>query len=236
MNIVRIFIFIIVPLIVNINLFSQNKGGKKMEEILNKIHWLGHASTMLDTEKIIYIDPWKIEKTDKKADIILITHEHFDHCSPEDIEKIKKDNTIIISVKDCTDKIKGNIKIIKPNEKIKIENIDIEAIPAYNINKDFHPKSNGWVGYIITINGIRIYQAGDTDAIDEMKKINVDIALLPVGGTYTMTAEEAANIANIFKPKIAIPIHWGDIVGSKTDADKFQKLFKGKTVILNSHK
>ncbi len=214
-------------------LFAREKGGDKMKDVLSKIHWLGHATTMIDAEKVIYIDPWKLKEGAKKADIILITHDHFDHCVPSDVKKIQKDDTTIVTVKDCAGKLNGDIKIVKPGDKINVKGIDIEAVPAYNVNKDFHPKSKGWVGFIVTINGVRIYQAGDTDMTEEMKTLNVDIALLPVGGTYTMTANEAATAANIFKPKVVIPMHWGDIVGSRADAEAFKKAFTGETVILS---
>lgn len=204
-----------------------------MKDVLKKIHWLGHATTRIDADKVIYIDPWKLKEGAKKADIILITHDHFDHCVPVDVKKIQKDDTTIVTVKDCADKLSGDIKIVKPGDKISVKGIEIEAVPAYNVNKDFHPKSKGWVGFIVTVDGVKIYQAGDTDMTEEMKKLKVDIALLPVGGTYTMTANEAATAANIFKPKVVIPMHWGDIVGSKADAEAFKKAFTGETVILN---
>lgn len=214
-------------------ILAGEKGrGDNMKDVLKKIHWLGHATTRIDADKIIYIDPWKIKEGAKKADIILITHDHFDHCVPTDVKKIAKDDTTIVTVKDCADKLKGDIKIVKPGDKLNVKGIEIEAVPAYNVNKDFHPRSKGWVGFIVTVDGVRIYQAGDTDSTDEMKKLKVDIALLPVGGTYTMTANEAATAANIFKPKVVIPIHWGDIVGSRADAEAFKKAFTGETVIL----
>lgn len=211
---------------------AQKKGGEAMKDVLNKIHWLGHAATRIDADKVIYIDPWKLKDDAKKADIILITHDHFDHCVLSDVKKIQKDGTTIVTVKDCAGKLNGDVKIVKSGDKINVKGIEIEAVPAYNVNKDFHPKSKGWVGFIVTVDGIKVYQAGDTDITDEMKKLKVDIALLPVGGTYTMTANEAATAANIFKPKVVIPIHWGDIVGSKADAEAFKKAFTGETVIL----
>jgi L-ascorbate metabolism protein UlaG (beta-lactamase superfamily) len=213
-------------------LFAQEKGGDKMKDVLSKIHWLGHATTRIDASKVIYIDPWKLKDNAKKADIILITHDHFDHCVPSDVKKIQKADTTIVTVKDCAGKLSGDVKIVKPGDKLNVKGIDIETVPAYNVNKDFHPKAKGWVGFIVTIDGVKIYQAGDTDMTEEMKQLKVDIALLPVGGTYTMTAGEAATAANIFKPKVVIPMHWGDIVGSKADAEAFRKAFTGETVIL----
>jgi L-ascorbate metabolism protein UlaG (beta-lactamase superfamily) len=193
--------------------------------------WLGHASFKLKAgEKIIYIDPWKVKKDE--ADLILITHSHFDHLSPDDVRRVQKKETVIVATRDSASKVKGDIRIMKPGEKITVDDIEIETIPAYNIGKSYHPKTSGWVGFIISVGGSRIYHAGDTDAIPEIKKLNVDVALLPIGGTYTMTAEEAADIANEFKPKSVVPMHWGTIVGSLGDAERFKKLFKGETHIL----
>jgi L-ascorbate metabolism protein UlaG (beta-lactamase superfamily) len=202
-------------------------GGEKMD--LSFIHWLGHDTFRFDAEKVIYTDPFKI-KDGKKADIILITHEHFDHCSPEDVDKIVKDKTIIVTTADCRDKLKGKgeIKVVKPGDKLTVEGVEIEAVPSYNTNKNFHPKANNWVGYIFNVKGIRIYIAGDTDYIPEMKNFKVDVALLPVSGTYVMTAEEAVKAALDIKPKIAIPMHYGEIVGSDADAKKFANALSGK--------
>jgi L-ascorbate metabolism protein UlaG (beta-lactamase superfamily) len=196
---------------------------------MDNITWLGHASFMLKGEKTVYIDPFKIQ-AGQPADIILITHGHYDHCSAEDVRKITKKDTVIIGPPDCA----CATRHLSPGEKLSIGPIVIEAVPAYNLKKDFHPKFNHWVGYIVTIGGKRIYHAGDTDFIPEMRDFkDIDIALLPVGGTYTMTAEEAADAANSFKPKIAVPMHYGKIVGSRSDADMFRQLFKGKTELLN---
>ncbi|MBS1266389.1 MAG: hypothetical protein MAG795_00356 [Candidatus Woesearchaeota archaeon] len=200
-----------------------------------KLQWLGHASVKILADKIIYIDPFNLE-TDEKADLILITHGHYDHCSISDINKILKKDTIAFAPPDCTSKlarIEGlKVQILTPGKKLKIDNLSIETVPAYNISKEFHPKSNDWLGYIVTVDGKRIYHAGDTDKIPEMKNINADIALLPVGGKYTMNAEQAAKAANIIKPKLAIPMHYGSIVGSKEDAEKFKRLCDSKVNIL----
>ena len=208
-----------------------------MKEFAEKsIHWLGHDAFKLTGEKTIFIDPYELKGVRKgvlgKADIICVTHEHFDHCSPDDVRKVQGDQTVIIAPPDCLAKLSGNTRAIKPGEELNIQGIEIEAVPAYNTNKEFHPKSSGWVGYIITMNNVRIYHAGDTDHIPEMKTIKADIVLLPVSGTYVMTAEEAAQAALDLKPAIAIPMHYGSIVGQSNDAERFRDLLKGKVEVL----
>jgi L-ascorbate metabolism protein UlaG (beta-lactamase superfamily) len=205
---------------------------------INNIHWLGHASFRIEDGKMeIYIDPWKISEKSPKADIIFVTHSHYDHFSPDDIAKIRKEKTVLVAPKNVAGELQGNIISVEPGKTYEIGPLKVTTVPAYNINKKFHPKENGWVGYIITLsNGEKIYHSGDTDFIPEMKTIITDIAMMPCGGTYTMTAKEMAEAANSFKPKILIPMHWGEIVGSKADAETVKELFKGETVIKEQEK
>ncbi len=205
--------------------------GKGVGTMIKNIHWLGHDTFKLVGEKVIYTDPFKLKRKDT-ADIVLITHEHFDHCSPEDVKKIQGPNTVIVATSDCAQKLSGKIKVVRPGDKINVEGTEIEAVPAYNTNKQFHTKDKGWVGYIFTVQGQRIYIAGDTDHIPEMKNFKVDIALLPVSGTYVMTADEAVRAALDMKPKVAIPMHYGSIVGSEKDAKKFADSLKGKIEVV----
>ncbi len=203
---------------------QKAEGGDAMT---GNIHWLGHDTFRIAGEKVVYTDPFRIKKKDV-AGIILITHEHHDHCSPEDVIKIQGPDTVIVAPADCAGKLKGNVRVVKPGDTIDVLGVRIEVVPSYNTNKQFHTKDRGWVGYIFTLDGKRIYIAGDTDYIPEMKGIRADIALLPVSGTYVMTAEEAAKAALDIKPKIAIPMHYGSIVGSKDDARRFSDSLKGK--------
>jgi len=197
-----------------------------VQEFVEKIHWLGHDSFRVDGSKTVYFDPFQIERG-PGADLILISHDHFDHCSPEDVDKIRKEDTVIITEKNSAGKLKGDVRILKPGEKTEVEGVKIEAVPAYNTDKDFHPRKNGWLGFIVDMDGVRLYHAGDTDFIPEMKGLSVDIALLPVSGTYVMTAEQAVAAAQAIRPKIAIPMHYGAIVGEERDAVSFQSALAG---------
>lgn len=198
--------------------------------MLEKVEVLCHSSIKIKEEKTIYIDPFKIDKNYNDADLIFITHDHYDHYSEEDIDKIRNNNTFIIVTKDLLDKVlnkgfnKNNIIIVEPNQKYEIGEIKFETIPSYNIKKKFHPKENNWVGYVIEINRIIYYIAGDTDITEENKKVKCDVALVPVGGTYTMDFKEAAELVNEIKPQIAVPTHYGSLVGTKEDATKFLSL------------
>lgn len=193
---------------------------------------LCHSSikfTLEDNTKI-YVDPFGVEdnKNLKAADIIFITHDHFDHFSEEDINKIRKEDTKIVVPASTYKKAisinfkEENIITVEPNKEYIVQNISFKAVPAYNVNKQFHPKENGWVGYILDIESKKYYIAGDTDITEDNKKVLCDVALVPVGGTYTMTGKEAAELVNIIKPGLAIPTHYGKIVGTKQDAIDFK--------------
>ena len=195
------------------------------------ITWLGHDTTKIKGDKVIYIDPFQL-KGGESADIVLITHEHYDHCSPEDVARIRKKDTVVIGTADVTAKYKGETKTIKAGDSVTVHGITIQAVPAYNTNKKFHPRASGWVGYVVNMNGKRVYHAGDTDRIPEMESLkDIDAALVPVSGTYVMTAEEAAEAVNRMKPKVAVPIHYGSIVGTKADAERFKNLVKAQTKV-----
>jgi len=198
----------------------------------NRIELLGHASVRIAGSHVVYVDPWKLSGESAKADIVLITHSHFDHCSPKDVARVSRKGTTVIAPPDCVSALGDGVTTVGPGDSVELDGVTVEAVAAYNLDKKFHPKDSGWVGYIIEMDGERIYVAGDTDAIPEMDEVQADVALLPIGGTYTMTAEEAARVANAIRPGKAIPIHYGDIVGSRTDAERFAELCEVKTEII----
>jgi len=202
-----------------------------VQDIAKKIVWLGHDSFRIDASKTIYLDPYQVS-SGPKADLIMITHDHFDHCSPDDVAKIQQPGTVIVTEKDSAKKLTGDLRVIKPGESLVVDEVKVEAVPSYNTDKEFHPKRNAWLGFIIEIQGVRVFHAGDTDFIPEMNGFNVDIALLPVSGTYVMTADQAVKAALAISPKLAIPMHYGTIVGSDQDAITFKKALEGKIEVL----
>ena len=206
-----------------------------------KIGWLGHASfKIISGEKVIYIDPYKIDPSEP-GNLILITHAHYDHCSLEDIDKIREKSTVVVAPADCAAKLGNNVKIIAVGETVEVNGVKITGVPAYNTHRFrspgvlFHPKEAGWLGLVVEVEGVKIYHAGDTDKIPEMSSIKCDVALLPVGGTYTMDADEAAEAANLIKPDIAIPMHWGTEIGSEEDANRFSEKAEVEVRILCKH-
>ena len=192
------------------------------------------SSIKMIFDKIIYFDPYKIEDNKHDADIIFITHNHYDHMDNESINKIKNDNTIIVAPKTMEDIIR-NIEFKKyvflnPNEEINIDNFNIKTIPAYNIEKTFHPRENNWLGYIVTYNNISYYIAGDTDKTIDNEKVKCDVAFIPIGGYFTMDVTESSELIRIINPKIVIPIHYGSIIGDPSDGKKLKELLSDTNI------
>lgn len=196
------------------------------------IHWLGHDTFRIDGEVTIYIDPWKLAAGSRPGDLILVTHEHFDHFSKDDIDKIRTKSTEIVTIATVAKALGGKIHVVKPGDRLTLLGVDIQCLPAYNLEKKFHPKKAGHVGYVLTLHGQRLYHAGDTDAIVEMTDLRPDIALLPVSGTYVMDPVEAVEAVKLLQPGLAIPMHYGDVVGTLRDAERFQQLSPVPVLIL----
>jgi len=184
-----------------------------------EIRWLGHASFRIAGDNtVVYIDPWKLQGQPHDADVVVVSHSHYDHCSADDVQAVSKNDTTVIAPADAAGQL-GVGQTVSPAEGLTVAGVTVEAVAAYNVGKSFHPKGNGWIGAVVTIDGKRIYYAGDTDLIEEMSDLrDIDLALLPVGGTYTMDAAEAAEACRRIGCAAALPYHWGDIVGDTSDA------------------
>jgi L-ascorbate metabolism protein UlaG (beta-lactamase superfamily) len=202
-------------------------------EVLDRFTWLKNSSFLFDGDIRVYLDPWGVPDGAPQADVIFITHSHDDHFSAEDIEKVRGDHTRIATTADVAQELSGSIEIVSPGDSLELAGIPVKVVPAYNTALDrqnFHPKRKGWVGYVFTLEGTRIYHSGDTDAIPEMEAIDCDIAFLPIGGTFTMTAEEAVEAVRKLGSKIIVPMHYGFVAGTPKDMERFKELVPDVTV------
>jgi L-ascorbate metabolism protein UlaG (beta-lactamase superfamily) len=197
-----------------------------------EIQWLCHASVrVVWHEKIIYFDPWKL-KREPKGDIVCISHPHFDHLDLEDVQKVLAPESILVGPADVVSRIETRNKITLAVGEVKeCIGFKITGLPAYNLKVHYHPKEKGWLGFLVESEGTSLYFAGDTDFVPELEQVHPTIAILPIGGTYTMDAEEAARAVEIMRPKIAIPVHYGETVGTLQDAEKFAALCAGKAEV-----
>lgn len=203
--------------------------------LLKRLHWLGHDSFRLDGPPVVYLDPWRLPANSPPADLILVSHEHSDHCSPEDVEMIRGEHTCVIADASAAAKLAKPVTILRPGQSTTACGIEILAVPAYNLDKPFHPKQAQHVGYVLTIAGERLYFAGDSDHIPEMKGLACDVALLPVSGVYVMTAEEAAEAARAISPGVAVPMHYASgVAGTPLDGERFRGLCSVPSVLLPS--
>ena len=201
-----------------------------------EIVWLKHDAFLLKGEGVVVaIDPYELRSVPEKADLVLVTHDHFDHCDPNSVRLVAKPDAVIVAPQNAASKLGKNVRVVKVGDVLTEKGVTIKVVPAYNVRPErqrFHPKNYGGVGYLITLAGKTIYHPGDTDLIPEMDNLGqVDIALLPVSGTYVMDAQEAAEAVKRIKPTHVIPMHYGSIVGSKADAEKFAQLVAGQTTV-----
>jgi L-ascorbate metabolism protein UlaG (beta-lactamase superfamily) len=196
--------------------------------------WINHASFRIAGDgAVVYIDPWKLSAPANDGDVVLVSHSHYDHLSPEDVAKVLKVGGQAFGPGDVAGKLPGCIAV-QPGESRQAGRVRVTGVPAYNIGKKFHPRANNWLGWIVELGGKRVYYAGDTDFTPDMAGLTrIDLALLPVGGTYTMDAETAAEAVAKFQPARVVPYHWGDIVGQRADAERFAKLVGDRATILS---
>lgn len=239
----QIAIIVILLLAITIGIAqSSGQTAKSTEKLLKNVHWLGHAAIKITGKKTIYIDPYEIGKGGI-ADIIFITHEHEDHFSIQDIQKIKNDQTIIVGPSCVTKPLEEsnftkskNIITVQPGDTISVRGMKVTVVPSYNFTLPNHSRDKGYVGYVIQTENGSYYHPGDTDFITEMKNIKADVAFLPVTAPYTMSPEKAAEAANAIKPAVAVPIHWGSVIGNRGHAEKFKGLCSCKAVIMERGK
>jgi len=205
--------------------------------LLQQLHWYGHDTFRLDRPMVIYLDPWRLPPGAPPADLILVTHHHHDHCSPEDIAAIRRPTTQVVANASAAAKLTPPVSIVAPGDRLVVGDVTIEAVPAYNLDKAFHPKEEAHVGYVLELLGERLYFAGDTDTIPEMSDIRCDVALLPVSGVYTMTADEAVEAARRVRPRVAVPMHYGaGVAGGLEDAQHFAAAAPVPVVVLEAEK
>jgi len=201
----------------------KNPGNE--DALLKGVSLMKNATIRIQRDKVFYFDPFKIEGDPKDADLIFVTHDHFDHLSVEDIRKLAREDTAFIAPESSAAMLAdagfGNVTAVKPSESYEVGGVKFSTVPMYNVGKKFHEKDKNWVGYIVNIDGADYYFAGDTDLIPEMEDVRADVVFLPVGGTYTMDADEAARAANIIKPAVAVPMHYGDVAGTAEDGETF---------------
>lgn len=200
---------------------------------MNNLVWLGHATFRVDKDIIVYFDPFQIDEG-KKADLILVSHKHSDHCSKQDILKILKKDTVIVTEKDSAEILgMDNVIVLEPNQSVEVKGVKIKAVRAYNVDKPFHPKENDWLGYVVDFGDLTIYHAGDTDIIEEMKDIQCDIALVPLfpGDKYVMNPVDSGKSTFYFKSKYVVPMHYGTIGGDESDAQIMKENANPKSVV-----
>jgi L-ascorbate metabolism protein UlaG (beta-lactamase superfamily) len=215
-----------------------------MDKWLGKLRWLGHDSFVYEGPPVVYFDPWRLAQDSSPAgslpiaDLVLVSHEHGDHCSPDDVQRVSGPNTVIVASQAAASLLQGDVRVMRPGDELTVGEVDVRAVPAYNVNKfrspgnPFHPQSALHNGYVVTVEDVCVYFGGDTDHIPEMASITCDVALLPVSGRYVMTAEEAAEAAKVIRPKVAVPMHYGaGVVGTRDDADRFRSLYGGAVKI-----
>jgi L-ascorbate metabolism protein UlaG (beta-lactamase superfamily) len=197
--------------------------------MFENIHWLGHDSFRLDGGVTLYIDPYKLPAGQPAADVVLVTHEHYDHYSPGDIERIAGPGTLVVAPASVTVQVVDLETVtVAAGDAVEVRGVGVQVVPAYNLDKfrapgePYHPRESGHVGYVVAFEGVRYYHAGDTDAIPEMAEVHCDVALLPVGGTYTMTWEEAAGACGLIDAVAAVPMHYGEVIGDAHDAEAFR--------------
>ena len=199
----------------------------RIEAFLKTLSVNAHSSVRIAAAgKIVYVDPFELKTAPHDADLIFFTHDHFDHCSPEDVARVGRPDTVFVLPETSREKAAPvtagrPVVTVRPGDSGEALGVAYEAVAAYNPGKPFHPKTNGWVGYVLKLDGLRLYVAGDTDATPEAAAVRCDVAMLPIGGKYTMDAAEAAALANRIRPAVVVPIHYGSVAGSPRDFERF---------------